>query len=350
MLVSIAAAVGLALQAVSPEAASHAQAGIAAQQAGRMNEAIAEFRRVTELAPALPAAHVNLGAALLATKAYGEAIPPLKRALELNNDLPGAHRMLGYALLAQGYAAEAIPHLQQTQTYDALGVAQLKVGKLPEAVQSLETALAQRPNDPDLLYYLGRASGLLSKNSFDDLQAAQPDNARAHQALGEGYAALRKTADAEREFREAIKSRPDAPGIHLELGRLYTATADWPKAIEEFRAEAKLQPGDGEAAYNLGQALLQDGKTKDALTELTRSDRLRPEMPETLYLIGKSAASLSETARAESAWRKVIEVEPRSSLAAQSHFGLAALYRKQGKTKEAAEQMEKFRSLQESKR
>lgn len=343
---TLVAAAGLAWRTVTPEVASHAQAGIAAQQAGRMADAIKEFRTVTELAPSLPAAYVNLGAALLATRAYAESIPALRKALELNNDLPGAHRMLGYALLAQGYAAEAIPHLEQTQTFDALGVAQLKTGKLPEAIQSLETALVQRPNDPDLLYYLGRASGLLSKNSFDLLEAAQPDSARAHQALGENYAALRKTVEAEREFRAALKNRPDAPGVHLELGRLYTTAADWPKATEEFRAEAQLQPGDGEVAYNLGQALLQDGKTKEAIAELDRSNKLQPDMPETLYLLGKALSSTGNSAKAETYWKRVITIEPESNLSAQSHFGLAALYRKAGKTKEAEEQMKQFRNLQ----
>ena len=239
-------AAGLAWQAVSPEVVEHARAGLAAQQQGRLADAIAEFRKASELAPQLPAAFANLGAAYLQNRQYTEAVPALKRALELNPDLVGAHQMLGYALLAQGYAAEAIPHLQRSQTLDALGIAQLKAGNLSEAVTSLQAALKARPGDPDLLYSLGRASGLLSKNAFDGLESGAPNSARAHQALGENLAALKRTSEAESEFKQALAVRADAPGIHLELGQLYTSTSDWPKAEEQFRAECKLQPGDAD--------------------------------------------------------------------------------------------------------
>lgn len=343
MRTALVAALGLALQTVSPEVAEHARAGLAAKQAGNMNTAITEFRKVTELAPSLAAGYVNLGAALLETHAYGEAIPPLKKALQIDAHLPGAQRMLGYALLAQGYASEAIPYLEETKTLDALGLAQLKAGKLPEAIQTLQAALAERPNDPDLLYYLGRASGLFSKNTFDTLQAGYPDSASAHLSLGESYAALRRTAEAEKEFREALKARPDAPGVHLQLGRLYITAADWPKAAEQFAAESKLQPGDAEAAYNLGQALLEEGKLKEAQTELERANQLRPDMPETLYLLGKTAFSLNETARAETMWKRVLTIEDNTALAKQTHFALAGLYRKQGKAQQAAGEMQAFR-------
>ncbi len=338
-------ATGLAWQAVSPEVVEHARAGLAAQQQGRLADAISEFRKASELAPQLPAAFVNLGAAYLQNHQYADAVPALKRALELNPDLVGAHQMLGYALLTQGYAAEAIPHLQRSQTLDALGIAQLKAGDLSEAVASLQAALKARPGDPDLLYYLGRASGLLSKNAFDALESGAPNAARAHQALGENLAALKRSGEAESEFKQAIAARPDAPGIHLELGQFYTGTADWAKAEEQFRAECTLQPGDAEAAYDLGQALLQQGKLAEARAELKRAQQLRPDMPETLYLLGKTASLQGDAAAAEQAWKTLLAQEEKGSLAAQAHFGLATLYRKQGRTAEAARETEEFRKL-----
>jgi tetratricopeptide (TPR) repeat protein len=337
---------GLALQTVSPAVVRHVQAGMAAQKAGRLSEAIAEFKQVTELAPNLAAAFVNLGAAYMQNHEYGQAIDPLKRALQLNPELIGAGQMLGYALLAQGYSAEAIPYLEKAHVQDALGIAQLKTGKLSEAISNLQAALAKRPNDPELLYYLGRASGLLSKEAFDSLQTNYPDSARAHQALAENYAVLRQAPEAEKEYKEALKTRADTPGVHLALGRLYAAASEWPKAEAEYRAETKLEPGDAEAAYRLGDALLQEGKVKEASTELERADRLRPEMPETLYSLGKAASLAGDGSAAEKAWKQVIAIEEASSLAAQAHFSLAGLYRKQGKTAEAQREMQEFHKLQ----
>ena len=330
----------------SDAAADHIRTGLEARKQHQVDVEIAEFRKATELDPGLADAFVNLGAAYMEKHDYGSAIAPLKRGLELSPDLPVGHQYLGYALLAQGYAAEAIPHLERVGAQDALGIAQIETGQLSEAVANFNAALAQRPDDPDLLYYLGHASGLLSKSAIDMLIAAHPDSARAHQALAENYFVLRQMPQAEREYREALRLRPDLPGLHLELGKVYANSAQWPKAEAEFRAETKLRPGNAEAAYRLGAALLQQGKATEALEELKRANDRKPDMPETLYSLGKAASLSGDAQTAEKVWTRVIELEKETSLAAQAHFGLAALYRKQGKVQQTRHEMQEFQRLQ----
>src|SRR6266404_3396200 len=303
----------LAGQAVASDAAAeHLRAGLEARKQHQVDVEIVEFRKATELDPGLAV----------------------------------AHQFLGYALLAQGYAAEAIPHLEKVGAQDALGIAQIETGRLSEAVANFNAALAQRPDDTDLLYYLGHASGLLSKSAIDTLIAAHPDSARAHQALAENYFVLRQMPQAEREYREALRLRPDLPGLHLELGKVYANSAQWPKAEAEFRAETKLRPGNAEAAYRLGAALLQQGKATEALEELKRANDRKPDMPETLYSLGKAASLSGDAQTAEKAWTRVIELEKETSLAAQAHFGLAGLYRKQGKVQQTRHEMQEFQRLQ----
>ena len=336
----------LAGQSASSDALQHMQMGLEARKQHQVETEITEFRKASELDPALADAFVNLGAAYMEKHDYGAAIAPLKRALEMSPDLAVAHQYLGYALLAQGYAADAIPHLQRVGAVDALGIAQIETGQFNEAVANFSAALSKRPNDPDLQYYLGHASGLLSKNFIDTLLAMHPDSARAHQALAENYFVLRQMPQAEKEYLEALRLRPDLPGLHLELGQVYANSGQWPKAETEFRAEAKLRPGSAEAAYRLGAALLQQGKSHDALVELKRANELKQEMPETLYSLGKAASLDGDNATAERSWLKVVELEKNTSLAAQSHFGLAGLYRKQGKTAQAQHEMQEFQKLQ----
>jgi tetratricopeptide (TPR) repeat protein len=338
----------LGLQSVSPAGAEHMQAGLAAHKQKHFDEPIAACPKATETDPNLPEAFLNLGEEYMQIHDYGAAIAPFRRALELRPDLDDAHLQLGYALLSQGFAAEAIPHLERVHAFEALGIAQIETGQYQEAVANLSAAIAKRPNDPDLLYYLGRASGLFSKRSIDTLIQAYPDSARSHQAMAENYFVLRQMPQAESELHEALRQRPEIPGLHLELGLVYAGTAQWPKAEEEFRAETKVQPGNAEASYRLGAALLQQAKARDARTELERADRLKPDMPETLYSLGKAASLDGDSALAEKAWLHVIEMEKQSSLAAQAHFGLAALYRKQGKAAKARSEMEEFQRLQKT--
>lgn len=346
LLFLMASSPSFAAHALSSEAAQHMQAGIDADKQRHFDAAVEEFRKVTELDPAYADGFISLGQAYMEKHDFTSALAPLKRGLEVDSNSMPAHQLLGYALLVQGYAAEAIPHLARVQDKTALGIAQIETGQLAEAVANLQTALAARPNDPDILYYLGRASGLLSKQSIDTLLATYPDSPRAHQAMGENYFVLRQMPEAEKEYRDALRLRADAPEVHLELGEVYAGAFQWDKAEEEFRTQAKMQPGNAEAIYRLGQALLEQGKVHEARTELSRADTLMPDMPETLYSLGKAASLEGDAAVAEKQWSKLLTIEKDSSLAAQAHFGLAGLYRKQGKTTAAQHEMQEFQRLQ----
>lgn len=336
----------LTWQAISPEALKHFEAATEADRLRQFDVAVAEFRKVTELEPTFAQGFVSLGQAYIEQQNYNAAVTLLKHALELDPNLGAAHQLLGYALLSQGYYTEAISHLERVDDPGVLGVAQLQAGKLPEAIANLQAALAQQPNNADLLYYLGRASGLFSKQVVDTMMARYPDSPRAHQAMAENYYVLRQMPQAEKDYREALRLRPDLPEVHMELGEVYASSGQWDKAEAEFRAQTKMQPGNAEAAYRLGNALLQQGKAKDARPELQRADRLLPDMPETLYSLGKAAALEGDAAAAEKAWNKLLEIEKGSRLAAQAHFALAGVYRKRGKTAEAEREMKEFEKLQ----
>jgi outer membrane protein assembly factor BamD (BamD/ComL family) len=92
-------------------------------------------------------------------------------------------------------------------------------------------------------------------------------------------------------------------------------------------------------------ALLQLGKVHQARLELVRADSLKKEMPETLYALGKASLLDGDEALAVNAWSTLISVESQGELAAQAHFGLAGLYRRQGRVADATHEMELFTKL-----
>jgi tetratricopeptide (TPR) repeat protein len=330
---------------VPPDALPLLQSGIDAENRGALDDAIVAFQKAADLAPGSAIVFLRLGDAYMKKHDYAAAIPPLKHAAELSPDSPAVHQLLGYALLATGYAAEAIPHLKMINDAGALGIAQLQAGQAAEAVANLQAALAKSPDDPDLLFYLSRASTALAGQSLDRLRSVDPNSARGHQALGQTDYEWKKLPEAAKEYEQAIAMRPDLPGLRLELGQVFAAGSAWAKAEEQFRGEAKLQPGSAEAAYRLGNALLQQGKMKEAAEELKRSDLLSPGMPETLYALGRAAA-VSDSDAAERALQRVIELEKDTPLAGQAHLALAQLHRKQGKTDQAARDMQDYRRIQ----
>jgi tetratricopeptide (TPR) repeat protein len=336
-----------AAPAVPPVAASLLQSGVQAENSNDLDSAIGAFRKAADLAPSSAIVFFRLGDAYMRKGDYVDAIPPLKHAAELNPDAPAIQQSLGFALLAAGYASEAIPHFARINEVGALSIAQLQSGSPADAVANLRAALAKTPNDPDLLFYLGRASAQLSSQSLDNLLSSFPDSPRAHQAKGQSFFQQKMYAEAEKEYQQALALRPDLPGLRLELGQIYEAQSDWPKAEKEFRHEAETQPGNGEAAYRLGDVLLQEGKMKEAAEELQRSNTIRPDMADTLYSLGRATAA-SDPTTAERALIRVTELEKQTSLAAQAYLALAGVHRKLGKSEQASRDMQDYRHIQAS--
>jgi len=68
-------------------------------------------------------------------------------------------------------------------------------------------------------------------------------------------------------------------------------------------------------------------------------------MPETLYSLGKAALLENDVTAAEKSWLELLSIEKQGELAAQTHFALAGLYRKQGKAPQADQEMNEFQKL-----
>lgn len=334
----------LALQ-LSPDVRQHIDAGMKAKSAGDLDGAAREFAKVVQLAPDLAAAHVNLGAVHLARRDYASALAPLRRSVELNPALAGAHAMLGTALLAQGYACDSIAPLEKGKAEDLLGVALLECGRPRDAVDRLEASLEKRPDDPDLLYYLGLAHGQLSKAAIDRLRATAPDSPRANQVLGEAQAAMGNRAAAGKHFAAALAARPDLLGVHSALGELHLQAGEFDQARTEFAAEAKAAPGSAAAAYKLGYTLARLGRTPEAIAELKRANTLQPGMPETLLELGKALHATGDSKSAEPYLKEVLAAEGESQLAETAHFQLSLVYRALGRPAEAGKETQAFQAL-----
>jgi tetratricopeptide (TPR) repeat protein len=332
------------LSRVPADATQHLQRGLALERQRDLDGAIREFIEATKAAPDYDLAFVSLGDAYMKKGDFADAVAPLKRASALNPSSDVTKKLLGYALLAEGYASEAISQLEQVHEYRALGIAQMETGKYADAVTSLLAALAQTPDDPDVLFYLGRSSEALSTQALDRLLTQFPNSDRAHQALGQQYFSTKETDKAIQEYELALQARPNLPGLHLELGQIYARISEWPKAEGEFRREVALQPGSAEAAYRLGYSLLQQGKMKDAADELQRSAKMQPDNADTLYALGKATFN-SDASVAERSLIRVTELEKDTRVAAQAFQALATLHRKQGKTELGAQEMREFQRI-----
>ncbi len=94
----------------APEVRQAMEAAVAEHRAGRLEAAIAGYRKVLRLDPSFPQAHNNLAVALRAVGRPREAAASYRRALELKPNYPAAHANLAGTLLSLGDHQEGLRH------------------------------------------------------------------------------------------------------------------------------------------------------------------------------------------------------------------------------------------------
>jgi len=93
---------------------AHYNLGIALEQNGRINEAIAQYQTALRDKPDYAEAYYMLGNNLLEKGRIDEAIASYQHALKIRADYPEVQNNIGLALMQKGRPSEAIAHWERT--------------------------------------------------------------------------------------------------------------------------------------------------------------------------------------------------------------------------------------------
>lgn len=145
------------VQKCPANARGHYNLGVALDYAGRVEEAITQYRTALQVAPNYPDAHNNLGNALAEHGNISEAFPHLETAVRLRPRYADARYNLGNAFLntgrlpeaAEQYLAALDVNANQPKARNNLGIVHLQAGRLQEAMQEFERAIALNPHFAD---------------------------------------------------------------------------------------------------------------------------------------------------------------------------------------------------------
>jgi tetratricopeptide (TPR) repeat protein len=272
-------------------AAAHLYLGIALQQKGRLDDAIAQWQKTIELDPKLAAARIHLGSALGSKGLVDEAIVEFQKAIELDPKLAAAHLYLGIALQQKGRLDDAIAQWQKTIEIDpklAAARANLTHWKPIAALQSKLPALLEgrfQPQDNAERLQLAqsciynkyyRAAAKLFADAFaaepkraDDLFSQDRYSAACCAALtvaGQGEDAAqvdeKERARWRRQALDWLRADLNAYGKLLDGGKVEDRTLvrqrlrHWQRdadlsAIRETTERAKLPPDERQAYEKL---------------------------------------------------------------------------------------------------
>jgi tetratricopeptide (TPR) repeat protein len=229
-------------------------------QAGRIDEAVARYKRALAFNPHYAEAHNNLGVALAALGRMDGAVAHYERALVLKPDHVEAHNNLGVALAALGKMDGAVAHYERAlvlkpdyaEAHHNLGITLAALGRTDDAVAHYERALILKPDYADAHNNLGNA--LAAKGNLDGaiahyrrVLAISPNHAEAHNNLGHIFKTQGRFDEAMAHYGQAIASRPAYAEAHFNRAEIKT----FRQGDADLAALEALAEGDGLPASKL---------------------------------------------------------------------------------------------------
>lgn len=315
----------LAGATASALARAYLNLGILELQSGRPAAATDLLAAGAELAPGFPQLQRSLGVAAFNAERYRQAVEPLERALAEQPDDRALRNMLAMAWLNVEEYARA---------------AELLAGD------------ARRSLSPQLEYAYGLAlvrSGRADEAQpvFDRLLRQHADWPELNVLLGQAHAERSEYPAAERFLRRALELDPEVPEAHAALGLLHLRRGELDAAQAELERELELHPGDLRNRFHLATVLDLNRQSDAARAELSRILEAEPAHGDARYLLGKILLTAGETEAAAEQLEIAAQLQPEEP---NVHYQLGQAYQKLGRREAAAERFERFRELKERSR
>jgi tetratricopeptide (TPR) repeat protein len=204
-------------------------------------------------------------------------------------------------LLAQVLAANS----SEPDGLQLLGLVREHQGKLAEAEALLRQSLAARPKQPHVQVHLGRilAEAGQHQNAIIVLRA-QPDLFDALVVLAQVQLTAGDFAEAEKNYRAALRLAPKSPVALLGLGVLLNKMRRPAEAETLLRTaaenSARPAPWQAKVAYHLGESLDLQSRPEEAIDAWRHAVTLDPtnaeahrELNALLYRLGRADAFLA---------------------------------------------------------
>jgi tetratricopeptide (TPR) repeat protein len=218
---------------------AHYNLGIALDDRGDTDGAVAHYRQAVELRPGYAEAHYNLGRLLAQKGQLDEAVAHYEKVLEINPADAEAHNNLGVTLSASGRLDEAIAQYHKALAIrpdyaDAscnLAGALLSKGDLDGAIAHYSACIAQSPNQLEAQYNLANALSRMGRTDeaiahYQKVLELRPENADARANLGSALLAKGRVRDAITQYRDALRAAPDSIAAQINLAWLLATAAD----------------------------------------------------------------------------------------------------------------------------
>jgi tetratricopeptide (TPR) repeat protein len=267
-------------------------------------------------------ARINLGAALRSEGRIDEAIAHFRRAVELNPGDPRGFANLAASLTEAGRPAESLATFQEAAARDPgdpkilVGMARafLELGLRDDALKTIERAVEEHPERPDVrfqagLLYMDVAEFDLAVQTFRELTRSSPHLVDAWLDLGVCLAARGDRQGAMEAFRKVLRIDPRNALARANLETVATGQA---LAVPQVQsAVAKPTPEEeSRIRVELGNAYLSAGLVELALAQYERAVALDPSSLEARNNLAIAYVNVGRPEDARREWERILEESP----------------------------------------
>ena len=244
-------------------------------RAGRAADAIGPLRDAALLQPSNASIQHDLGLACLEVGRIPDAIAALQRAVAVHPQYTDAYFRLGIALekvgdiggaiVAYDRATQLLPSL--TEAWFRAGALVYTLGHRDEAIGCFRRAAATGGNSS--FGRLGKARALLTEDRNQEAElvlrktlARDPQNAMAHDLLGNLLSEFGRFDEARECFQRAVTLAPLLAGSYYDLVRCRRVTSDDDGLLEQMKATLATPGLEAAQRHRLHLAI---GKAADDL-------------------------------------------------------------------------------------
>jgi predicted TPR repeat methyltransferase len=211
--------------------------------------------------------------------------------------------------------AHADDRLHQTDALYKRGNELYRLGRMTEALASLDAALALWPAHPGALLSRGAAQCQLgyfeaALKTFDRLLALQPRSVDALYNRGVALFALQRWPEALASYDRALALQPQRAAARLNRGMTLQKLGQPIDALASIDQALAIQPDYVEALNNRGIALQSLDRQNEALASFDRALALRPDDIETLCNRGNTLEALDRPADALRDFDRALALRP----------------------------------------
>lgn len=233
------------------------------------------------------------------------------------------------------------------QAYAGLGRGYFRSGKYAEAAASLEKGFQLKPDDLDLLNWLGRCylQDHRSEKIFELVSRASSPaahSAKAHLLLARAYEAQEKLKEARQEIHEALTLDPFCRGAHFAEGFIDWSIGDPSGALKELRQEVALDPAGILPSFYLAEVLESRGNVSGAESVIAKMGENNPNAYFYHFSLGKLLERRQSYRAASQSFERAVQADPTQP---DAHYHLAILLRRLGETARSDEEFKTFSTL-----